>query len=582
MNRTCDNLFFEGEIVSFGVVVGKVCVYKKNLLSIPKYDILKEAVGIEWKRFIKALELTKHQLLECKKHVLFSLGEIQSEVFDVQLVFLDDSYILQQLKATLHAELKNVEYCFKLVVERCIQKFKRHDFLQLRDRYSDLNDVAERVLKNLLRTSHALFYKAPSKGSIVFAESLDPSDVMFLEGCHIGGIVLEDRCLTSHAIVLAKGLGIPILVGVVDVCKKVKNGSLVKLDGNAGKVILTSDYIPLGIIAQKNKMCGNVSKDGVEVEFWLSYDNSISLNLVKKTESRGIGLFRSEVAFLNKGAFLEEDEQFEVYKAVVERVSPYPVVLRTLDIGGDKLVNDSLEIPEANPFLGLRAIRYCLKNENIFKAQLRAMLRASAYGNAKILYPMITSVEEVDRANEILEVCKKELRDQDIPFNENIEVGVMVEVPSAVLILDQLSKRCKFFSVGTNDLVQYTLAVDRTSNVVADYYQVMHLAVLRVLKKISEETLRLKVPVCVCGEMAGIVISFLMCLGLGFRSFTVYVNQLSKLQQVLAFVEVKKLQKLIVENHCCSDSKEISGIFEKYYFEILNEIEKIGSKKKKA
>ena len=564
---------FQGTSISCGYATGKAGLYRKDLPVIPCYSISKEQVEGEWLRFIKALELTKHQLTDCKKVVAFSMGVDKADVFEVQIALLDDSYIQQQLRSVLISELKNVEFCLEFVVKNCIQKFSQHNVLQVREKYLDLKDVAVRVMKNLLSNSANAHVGSYLEGSIIFTKALEPSDVIFLQKYDIKGIVLEENCSTSHAIILAKGLNVPIVIGLDKICTFVKNGMQVSLNGSSGLVILEPDSKCVKFNEDSNVAYDAVSRDGFEVDFWLTYDDLLTSEVIKKLGAKGVGLFRSEIAFMEEAGFPDEGCQFQLYKRVVESVSPYPVILRTWDVGGDKFVGNAL-CKDPNPFLGLRAMRYCLREVKIFKKQLRAMLRASIYGRIKILYPMISSADDLLQANEILEICKKELKLEKIPFDERISVGAMVELPSAVFVLDQLSEYCNFFSVGTNDLVQYTLAVDRTNNNVSEWYEVTHPAILRILKNISDASLRQEIPVSICGEMANSAVSFLMCLGLGFRSFTVHTNQLKMLKNVLHVVDIRELRECVCECVCYKDSKKVLQLFEKKYCEILNRIKK--------
>lgn len=550
---------YRGIGVNFGKVFGQVFCYQKNNLGIPHYKISKENVLDEWKRYQNALVKTKMQLLDCQKNMQEKLGENEAEIFEIQLALLEDDYLSKALYKEIEASLCNVEYCLKKVMDTCMHQFKGHEMLHIRESCWDFNDVTSRILKNLLLVIDSPHAKIELKGKIIVASNLEPSDVADFVDKEIAGIVLEEACLTSHAIIMARGLNIPIIVGVEGIYSKVVAGEKILIDGTNGKVFLRpfdwflEQYLK---ISEANVKEFKTKKESITVDFWFSYDSHLTGDLLGAHQAKGIGLLRTESVFLSKIELPDEEKQFLFYKSVVEKVAPYPIVLRVLDVGGDKIAKTSFR-EEFNSFLGVRGIRYCLFNSGIFKKQLRAMLRASAFGKARILYPMITGVEDLLQANALLEECKNELRIEGIPYDEAIPVGAMIEVPSAVLLMEQLSSLCQFFNLGTNDLIQYTLAADRTNSLISKRYSAIHPSFLRMLKIVFENAKNLKIPISVCGEMVSSDIGFLICLAIGFRSFCVYSSQIECLKSILLDLEQEDLSFIFDKIWNFNDSQEI-------------------------
>ncbi len=557
---------YMGISVNGGKVLGEAFCYQKDLFGVPCYEISQESVDAEWKRYQSALELAKVQLLEYKKNIKEKLGENEAEVFEIQLALLEDDYLSKALHKELQTTLRNVEFCLKNVIEACLQQFKGHAMLHVRESCLDFNDVTSRILKNLLSISPVAPLKVNLQGKIIVANNLEPSDVVDLADKGIAAIVLADACLNSHAIIVARGLNIPIVAGVEAIHLKVTSNDVLLVDGSEGKVFVNpskafADHY-LAKTESKKKLT-ITQKSILDVDFWLSYDAHLTKEFMDSSQVRGIGLLRSESIFLAKDELPKEEEQFLFYKSVVEKFAPYPVVLRVLDVGGDKIAKGSVQ-REPNPFLGVRGIRYCLHNSGLFKHQLRAMLRASAFGKVQILYPMITGVEDLLQANALLEECKLELRNEKIAYDDSIPIGSMIEIPSAVLLMDHLSNFCQFFSLGTNDLVQYTLAADRTNNLVAKRYGDLHPSILRMLKMVFKNAQTIHTPITVCGEMASSIKGFLVGLALGFRSFCVYGKQIECLKSILCNLSKEDLAFIADKMWSFNNSQEISRFFEKF------------------
>ncbi len=550
---------YRGIGVNFGKILGRVFCYQKNELGIPCYKISKENVLNEWKRYQNALVKTKMQLLNCQKTMQEKLGENEAEIFEIQLALLEDDYLSKALYKEIEASLCNVEYCLKKVMDTCMHQFKGHEMLRIRESYLDFNDVTSRILKNLLSVIDSPYAKVELKGKVIIASNIEPSDVADFIDKEIAGIVLEESCLTSHAIIMARGLNVPIIIGVEGIYSEVIPGEKIFIDGSNGKIFLnpTDGFLEKYLnVSQKKVKNFKTKEKTIEADFWFSYDAHLTKDLLKTGQAKGIGLLRTESVFLNEIELLGEEEQFLFYKSAVEKFAPYPIVLRVLDIGGDKVTKGFSQM-ESNPFLGIRGIRYCLHNSGVFKKQLRAMLRASAFGKAQILYPMITGVEDLLQANALLEECKAELRLEGISYDETIPVGAMIEIPSAVLLMEQLSSLCQFFNLGTNDLVQYTLAADRTNSLVTKRYNEMHPSFLRMLKVVFENAQKLKMPISICGEMASIDIGFLTCLVIGFRSFCVYPGKMDYLKAILLSLNEEDLSFIMDKIWSFNSSQEI-------------------------
>lgn len=556
-----------GRAVSFGHAVGPAFILEKHSSNIPEFTISEEQIPQEWARFEKACSEAERQLIECKAQLRGSSDIDRGEIFDIQIALLKDSYILHELKQTLRNSLKNVEICLVAVVDKCVKKFHEKTSLPVHGHYWDLQDVSKRLLRILTHENN--FEKNfDKKGGICIAKNLEPSDVIALKEAGISGILLEGDCATSHAVILAKSLRVPILIGVKDACSLIKNGTTIEVDSEMGTCWINSKGVnnsPTQTLSIPDK----ISLDQQNIHFYLSY-NGYDSPLLKKTAISGIGLVRTEVLFFNRKNFPDEEEQFLFYKRIVESANGKPVILRTLDIGGDKLPQDKF-LQELNPFLGLRGIRYSLKNEDLFRQQLSAMLRASAFGCVKILHPMISDTNELIHANKILEACKQHLSKEGIPFDPCIEIGAMIETPSAVFCMSSLAKHCDFFSIGSNDLIQYTLAVDRTNPAVANLYQMTHPAILHCLQLVAQQAKTLQKEVLVCGELPNAVVPFLMCLSLGYRSFVAYDNHIPYLAHLCNKIKLADLKTLIAEAQYKSSSEATFAVFEKYYKKFLNE-----------
>ena len=519
----------QGIAASQGIAYGQIFVYLQSEVEIPSYQVDPDKRLDEISRFDKALLVTRQQIAKIQDEVEKSLGKNEALIFDAHLLVLEDQALISETIREFETTGKNIETCFDMVSKKYIAAFAEIDDEYLRERAGDIKDVAQRVLQNLLGQARSTLSRLVER-RIVVANDLSPSDSAGIDKGSGLAIVTDSGSKTSHAVIVARSMQVPAVVGVRDLTKRVKTGDWALVDGYDGIVILNPSEQTLfryGKIQSKKKSFevllleanrqSSVTKDGVQVTLMANIERVEEVALVKEFYAQGVGLFRTEYLFLNSARIPSEQEQFLAYKAVVEGVAPNPVIIRTLDLGGDKpMASDPGLFPkEDNPFMGYRAIRFCLDNQHLFKDQLRAILMASKLGKVRLMYPMISGAEELARANAILEECKVELRGRGQAFDEAMEVGAMIEIPSAAATIDILEKQCDFFSVGTNDLIQYMLAIDRGNDRIAHLYEPAHPAVLRTLKRIVDDAHALDVPVSVCGEMAGDPVYAPLLLGLG-------------------------------------------------------------------
>nr|HPG18621.1 phosphoenolpyruvate--protein phosphotransferase [Opitutaceae bacterium] len=527
--RSSKELVVQGIAASKGIAYGQVFIYIQSNVEVPNYNVGAEKRIEEIARFEQALVVTRQQVQKIQSEVAKNLGSEEAAIFDAHLLVLEDQALISETIREFEETAKNIETCFNAVAKRYIQAFSEIDDEYLRERASDLRDVTQRVLQNLLGQSSANLSHLIDK-RIVIANDVTPSDSASIDRSQALAIVTDTGSKTSHAVIVARSMKIPAIVGVRDLTKTAREGDWAIVDGYEGIIILNPTEQTLfrygQIRRQKNSFeqrvqsstnLPAVTTDGVSVRLMANIEKVDEAGLVKDNGAEGVGLMRTEYLYLNSSRIPSEMEQFVAYKTVAEALAPHPVVIRTLDLGGDKAMagNPDLFPKEDNPFMGFRAIRFCLEHSQIFKDQLRAILLASAFGNIKIMYPMISGSEELARANALLDECKAELRARGQAFNESIEVGSMIEIPSAAITSDILARQCKFFSVGTNDLIQYMIAIDRVNDRIAHLYEPSHPAVVRMLKLIVDEAHKAGIPVAVCGEMAGDPVYTPLLLGLG-------------------------------------------------------------------
>ncbi|EID86429.1 phosphoenolpyruvate-protein phosphotransferase [Treponema sp. JC4] len=550
--------------------------------AIPQHRIKIDQTNRGWERFELACQSVIQDITE-QLELLSKTDpkdKIQREVYETYILMLEDPVFLKELKDFYQRELFNIEYSVNFKAEEYAARLRQSGNDYLSERAQDITDIFGRVLDEMLDI-HPFDINSVPDGSVIIATSLSSADTIILSKRKIAGLVLSEGGVSSHVVILARNYGIPTILGINGLVKKVHNGETVIVDGKSAELLVSPDKSTIQEYKLKIREEFNrkqalkafldkpaVTKDGTKFQLLANIGTIEEARIAREEGADGIGLFRTEFLFMSEnGASLNaaarsfsEETQFEAYKAVLEIMGDKPVTIRTLDAGGDKLIN-SVDIPildEKNPLMGLRAVRLSLANPQVFKTQLRALYRASVYGNLKIMFPLISSVSQVRECLRIAKEVQNELAAENIPFKKDIPVGIMVETAGAALVSDCLSKLCDFFSLGTNDLTQYTLAVDRENPHVADLYNEFNLAVLRLIQMTLNSATDANIPVSVCGEMAGRADSVMVLGGMGIRTLSMSPKLISSTKELLSRFSIKEFEAISAKH-----LNELSLIVEK-------------------
>jgi phosphoenolpyruvate-protein phosphotransferase (PTS system enzyme I) len=561
---------FEGAGVSPGIARGRVHVARDELEEVVRYRIAPSQVGDEIARFETALIQTRMQILQMQQRIAESIGTKDAAIFDAHLLVVEDRTLIDEVLRKLETDLCNVEWVFQEVATRYAETLNKIDDPYLRERALDIQDVTKRVIRNLQGKAPKTFL-ALTEPHILVAHNLTPSDTAGINRANVLGIATDLGSRTSHTAILARSLNIPAIVGLHDITAKLETGQHVLLDGNDGRLIVdptpktVAEYGEIEsrrakVTAKLKELRETTSttRDGRHIVLSANIELPQDVDAVKANGAEGVGLYRTEFLYLNRPTLPTEDEQYEIYRKVAQRVRPNPLIIRTFDLGGDKLAPGTVDIAdELNPFLGWRAIRFCLENIEIFKTQLRAILRASAVGNVKIMFPMISGLDELRRAIAVLDECKEELSSCKIDMAERLEVGAMIEIPSAAICANVLASEVDFLSIGTNDLIQYALAVDRVNEKIAHLYEPTHPAVLRLLKMIADAAHAHNLWVGVCGEMAGDIALIPLLLGLGMDELSTAAILVPRVKRAVQSLTIPECRELVEETFKLNTASEI-------------------------
>jgi phosphotransferase system enzyme I (PtsI) len=571
----------QGIAASRGIAYGQVFLYLQSELEIPRYTVDPDKRVAEIARFEQALLVTRQQISQVQDQVTKNLGEEEALIFDAHQMVLEDQALIGETIRDFQKTGLNIETCFNAVAQRYIQAFAEIDDEYLRERAADIKDVAKRVLHVLLGQTAMSLSELVDK-RIIVAHDISPSEAAGIDRSAALGIVTDAGSRTSHAVIVARSMKIPAVVGANDLTTKLKNGDWVMVDGYEGCIIVNPSEQTLFRYGKIQKAKQSFESrlmavnelaaetlDGATVSLRANIEKPDEVALVQQYRAGGVGLYRTEFLFLSATKVPTEEQQYAAYKEIVSGLNPSPVTIRTLDVGGDKPLpgDPHLVGPEANPFLGFRAIRLCLENPGMFKNQLRAILRASAHGKVELMYPMISGPEELDRANALLAEARAELKERKQAFDETMRIGAMIEIPSAAIAGDLLAEKCDFFSIGTNDLIQYLLAIDRGNSRIAHLYDPTHPAVLRTLKQIVDTGHAHKLKVSVCGEMAGDSVYVPLLLGLGVDELSMTPTLLPAVKFIIRAMKMSDAKALAAEALRQTDPKKTYALVEAFYNE---------------
>ena len=559
---------FKGIKASPGISIGPVYLYDPEEFRVDRRRLAAADIPAEEVRLHDAIEAVAEDLKETRAHVEDVLGKEHAQIFDAHLLILQDPALIDPIVARIREELYSAEYAFWSISRRLRQQFEAIQDDYLRERGSDLLGIEKRVLAKLCNQEKAGLEQLPDE-AIVVAHDLMPDDMAHMQPDRVLGLVTEVGGPTSHTVILARGLEIPAVVSVTKVLSEAQPGDVAIVDGRRGQFILNPDeetlayYEGLAEKLRKSKAGFAESrdlpaetKDGVRITLQANVELPAEVNSAQSYGAEGIGLYRTEYLYLAQARLPDEASQAAAYRQMAEQIAPQPLVIRTLDLGGDKMSQVINTEPEMNPFLGWRSIRLTLGHRDLFKTQLRAILRASVVGNVRIMFPLISGVDELREALGVLDEVRQDLVRDGIPFDANCPVGAMIEVPSAALVADQLAREVDFFSIGTNDLIQYTLAVDRGNDLVAYLFEPFHPAVLRLIKLVIDAAQAQDLSVTVCGEMAGDPRSALLLMGLGIDGLSMTPSALPEVKRAVRNVSFDMLQTLgedVLDLHIIAD-----------------------------
>jgi len=551
------NFVLHGYPVSGGITVGYAHLVSTARLEVAHYEIADDAVEAELKRFDRAMQDAQEELRALKSHIAPDAPSEFAAFLDLHRMILNDSALATVPRELIRSRRSNAEWALVQQMERLVERFEEIDDPYLRERKSDVEHAVERVLKALMG-AQTIAEPAVSEEQklIVVAHDLSPADMILFKRHKYGGFVTDVGGVTSHTAIVARSLAIPAIVGLHHARQTISEGELLIVDGERGLLVVNPDPLVLAEYRERQaelkaerqrlkrlKKTPAMTLDGTPIELYANIELPQDMAQVLDAGAEGVGLFRSEFMFLNRKDLPSEEEQFEAYRQVAEGMKGKPVVLRTLDVGADKAMNGgdgAHTMP--NPAMGLRAIRFCLAEPQMFLTQLRAILRASHYGTVRILLPMVAHAHEIDQTLALIGQAKSQLEERDQPYDRAVQVGGMIEIPAAALALPIFMRRLHFLSIGTNDLIQYTLAIDRTDDAVAHLYDPLHPAVLTLVANTIQTATRGGMPIAVCGEMAGDLQLTRLLLGLGLRNFSMHPSQLLPIKERILRTNLGEVQ----------------------------------------
>jgi len=561
---------FRGIAVSAGICRGKILVLHRARHIIARRGLADLEVTEEVGRFEKALVQTRQQILEIQDKVLKTLSAKEADIFEAHLLMLEDQVLVDEVIRMIRDQKVNADFAFHTVAERYVTALVAANDEYLRERANDMRDLLSRVLDNLLDVRDEFDLRHLAEPCILVSHDLSPSTTAQLDKKFVLGFATDIGGQTSHTAIMARSLGIPAVVGLQSVSQELESGDYALLDGYNGTIVVNPtdqtlfEYGQLAKIKasldeklQEIRQQPAVTLDGKFIHLSANIEDQRDVEAVLLHGAEGVGLFRTEYLFISRDSLPTEEEQYQSYRKVAAALKPNPVIIRTLDLGGDKFASHLQLAQEVNPFLGWRAIRFCLAQPELFRAQLRAILRASAEGNVKMMYPMISGLDELTRANAHVDQCRDELRAEGMPFDEKMDIGAMIEIPSAALIADTLASRVKFFSIGSNDLIQYTLAADRTNEKVSHLYEPTHPAIIRLIKTTVDAAHHHGIWVGVCGEIAGDPVLAPLLIGLGVDELSAAPTVVAQVKYIVRRLRLTEAQALAEFALHCESPVEI-------------------------
>lgn len=562
-----EEVVLHGIAASPGIAMGPVHLFNKHIPKIPERVITPEEAEAEIERLRHSVARSQKELEKILAYSEQKLGEGKSKIFEAQIMILNDSLLFQAIESRIRSEQRNAEF----IIHHELNKYQRlmlaanDDYM--RERAYDVEDLKNRIVRNIQQER----WQSRLEGSfVIVAESLTAADTILFSRNEVLGYATDLGGITSHAALISRSLKIPAVLGLRDVTNRVSTGDYVVIDGYAGRFVInpTTETIEEckrrrakfqefedKLAGLRELPCQTLDGRRIDLSVNIEFEEELEFALLQGAE--GVGLYRTERMLLKREVIPSEDEQYEEYKRIADKMFPHRVILRTFDFGGDKVFPQSL--PEENPFLGWRGIRICLDEPQLFLDQLRAILRASTRKNVATMFPMIATVNEVRRAKAMVEQAKAQLREKNVPFNEQIKVGVMIEIPSAAVMAEEIAREADFVSIGTNDLIQYLLAVDRTNSAVADLYQEFHPAVLRSIQHITDSAHKAKVWVGMCGEMAGDPLAVILLVGLGLDEFSVVPAILPEIKKIIRSIKYKEAKRIAQTVLSFTTEEEVEG-----------------------